>query len=79
MGRLVLTLKPERRAFITVGDQEIEVQLVRIGPESIQLGFIADKNKVTIDREAVHNKKKTAQKEESARIDVGSASRRDNP
>ena len=76
MGRLVLTLKPEQRAFITVGDQEVEVQLVRIGPESIQLRFIADKDKVTIDREAVHNKKKTAQQEESARIDVGSAARK---
>lgn len=79
MGRLVLTLKPERRVFITVGDQEIEVQLVRLGPETIQLGFLADKDKVTIDRESVRNKKKTASQEESARIDVGSAARKDNP
>jgi sRNA-binding carbon storage regulator CsrA len=77
MGRLVLTLKPEQRAFIAVGDQEIEVQLVRLEAESIRLGFRADKNKVRIDRESVHDKK-TAQQEESAKIDVGSATRKGN-
>ena len=77
MGRLVLTFKPEQRAFITVGDQVIEVQFVRMGEESIQLGFRADKDNVRIDRESVYNKK-TAQQEESARIDVGSASRKGN-
>ena len=75
MGRLVLTFKPEQRAFITVGGQVIEVQLVRMGEESIQFGFRADKYNVRIDRESVYNKK-TAQKEESARIDVGSAARK---
>lgn len=77
MGRLVLTFKPEQRVFITVGGQVIEVQLVRMGEESIQLGFRADKDNVRIDRESVYNKK-TAQQEESARIDVGSATRKGN-
>ena len=75
MGRLVLTFKPEQRAFITVGDQMIEVQLVRMGEESIQLAFRANKDNVRIDRESVYNKK-TAQQEESAKIDVGSATRK---
>lgn len=79
MSGLVLTLKPGRKVFITVGDQEVEVQFVQTESEGIRLRFIADKNTVTIDREEVHNKKKTAQQEESARIDVGSANRRDNP
>jgi sRNA-binding carbon storage regulator CsrA len=79
MSGLVLKLKFGQKVFIAVGDQEVEVQLVQTESEGIRLRFIADKNKVTIDREEVHNKKKNAQQEESARIDVGSASRRENP
>lgn len=75
MNRLILTIGREERVFIAVAGKQIEVQLVRLGPEKIRLSFTADKS-VVIDREAVHNKKKTAQQEESARIDVGSAARK---
>ena len=76
MNRLILTLGREERVFITAAGKQIEVQLVRLGPEKIRLSFNADAE-VVIDRELVHNKK-TAQQEESARIDVGSATRKGN-
>jgi len=73
MAGLVLTFRLGQRAFLTNPDgSEIEVELVRHGTDAIRLRFVAPLN-VKIERET-SRAKKTAQQEESAKIDCGTVS-----
>jgi sRNA-binding carbon storage regulator CsrA len=76
MPGLVLTFRLNEQAFLMTSDGEIEVQLVRHGTDAIRLRFVAPLE-VVIERGS-SRAKKTAQQEESARIDVGSATRKGN-
>jgi sRNA-binding carbon storage regulator CsrA len=73
MAGLVLTFRFGQRVFLTNPDgSEIEVEFVRHGTDAIRLRFVAPKN-VKIERENARAKK-TAQQEESEKIDCGSVS-----
>jgi sRNA-binding carbon storage regulator CsrA len=73
MAGLVLTFRLGQRVFLMNPDgSEIEVEFVRHGTDAIRMRFVAPKN-VKIEREK-SRAKKTAQQEESARIDCGSVS-----
>jgi sRNA-binding carbon storage regulator CsrA len=73
MAGLVLTFRLGERVFLTNPDgSEIEVEFVRHGTDAIRMRFVAPKN-VKIEREK-SRAKKTAQQEESARVDCGSVS-----
>jgi len=75
MAGLVLTFRLGQRAFLMTSDgSEIEVEFVRHGTDAIRMRFIAPLD-VKIERESVRAKK-NAQQEESAKIDIGSATRK---
>jgi len=75
MAGLVLTFRLGQRAFLMTSDgSEIEVEFVRHGTDAIRMRFIAPLD-VKIERESVRFKK-NAQQEESAKIDIGSATRK---